>query len=134
MKELTREVVAYGAASCCALVVDIVILWALVHFFFVWYLLAATASFASGVVVAYVLSVKLVFKHHRLKNRRMEFVGFTALGTVGMVVNAIIMFVAVKYFGLQYLIAKCVSTGFTFMCNFVTRRQLLFVLKPSLES
>jgi putative flippase GtrA len=130
VKELTREVIAYGAASFCALIVDIAILWLLVHFFSVWYLLAATASFASGVVVTYVLSVKLVFKHHRLKNRRTEFIGFASLGTVGMAVNAMVMYVAVKYFGLQYLIAKCVSTGFTFVCNFVTRRQLLFVIKP----
>jgi putative flippase GtrA len=133
MKVLLREALGYAVASGCALVVDFAILWLLVQYFSWWYLAAATTSFLSGVFVAYVLSVKLVFKHRRLQDRRAEFVSFAAIGALGLAVNAIIMFIAVKYLGLYYLLAKCVAAGFTFVCNFVSRRQLLFVQRSSAQ-
>jgi putative flippase GtrA len=130
MKAIFRETLGYAAASGCALIVDMAILWALVHFLSWNYLAAATTSFLAGAVVAYEISIRLAFRQHRLKDRRAELAAFVAIGIVGLVVNAAVMFVSVKYFGLHYLIAKCVAAGFTFMCNFIARRQILF-LKPS---
>ena len=127
MKRLIREVIGYGAASICALGVDIVVLWILVNFFGWGYLPAATASFMVGPRVAYRLSVKFAFKEHRLQDRRTEFAGFVAIGTLGIAVNAAVMALAIRHFGLHYLLAKSIAAGFTFGCNFVARRQLLFV-------
>jgi putative flippase GtrA len=127
MNTFLREAVGYGAASVCALAVDMAILWTLVHFFSWDYLAAATASFLAGAVVAYLLSVKIAFKEHRLRDRRTEFASFVGIGTIGIAVNAGIMSIAVRYFGLHYIIAKCVAAAFTFTCNFVARRQMLFV-------
>jgi putative flippase GtrA len=132
VKLLIRQASWYAAASGCALIVDMVILWALVHFLSWNYLAAATASFLAGAVVAYELSVKLAFKQHRLQDRRAELAGFVGIGTVGLAINAAVIFVMVKYLGLHYLIAKCVAAGFTFMCNFIARRQLLFVRQSSI--
>ena len=127
MTRLTREAIGYGAASTCALAVDVAVLWTLVRFFSWGYLTAATASYLAGAVVAYRLSVTLAFKEHRLQNRRYEFVGFVLIGTLGIAVNASVMSVAVRYLGLHYLLAKGLAAGFTFGCNFIVRRQLLFV-------
>jgi len=126
MSKMLRQAAAYGAASLCALSVDMGILWALVHFFSWKYLFAATVSFLAGVLVAYVLSVRFAFKEHRLEDRRAEFAAFAAIGALGVVINAGVMSIAVRYFGLHYIIAKCVAAGVTFTCNFVTRRQMLF--------
>jgi len=127
MSKLLRETLGYGAASLCALAVDMGILWTLVHFFSWEYLAAATASFLAGAVVAYLLSVRIAFTEHRLRDRRAEFVSFVGIGTIGIAVNAGVMSIAVRYFGLHYIIAKCVAAGFTFTCNFAARRQMLFV-------
>ena len=127
MNTFLREAVGYGAASLCALAVDMAILWTLVHFFSWEYLAAATASFLAGAVVAYLLSVKIAFKEHRLRDRRTEFASFVGIGTIGIAVNAGVISLAVRYFGLHYIIAKCVAAGFTFTCNFVALRQMLFV-------
>jgi putative flippase GtrA len=126
-----KELLGYGTASACALVVDVAVLWALVHFFSWGYLLAATASFLVGAVVAYRLSTAIAFKHHRLTSRKTEFASFVAIGGVGLMVNAAIMFIGVNLLGLHYLIAKCVAAGFTFTCNFIARRQLLFVRRTA---
>jgi putative flippase GtrA len=131
MKLLLKEAFGYAMASACALVVDVTILGVLVRYFDWWYLAAATTSFMAGLIVAYVLSVKLVFKRRRLRDPRTEFAGFAAIGAAGLVLNAAIIFVAVKYFGVYYLVAKCLAAGFTFVCNFFSRRQLLFVQRSS---
>jgi putative flippase GtrA len=127
VKLLIREALGYTVASGCALLVDFIVLWVLVQYFSWWYLAAATTSFLAGMVVSYALSVRLAFKHHRLRDWRAEFISFAAIGSVGLAVNAAAIFIAVKYFGLNYLVAKCVAAGFTFVYNFISRRQLLFV-------
>jgi len=130
MKLIIKEAVGYCAASASALMVDISILWMLVRYFSWGYLPAATASFLAGATVAYGLSLKLAFKQHRLRDRRAEFVGFVAIGTAGLAINAAVISLGVRYLGLHYLLAKCIAAGFTFACNFVARRQILFV-RPS---
>jgi len=131
MNIFLQEALGYGAASLCALMVDVSILWILVHYFSWEYLTAATTSFLTGGAVAYFLSVKLAFKQHRLRDRRAEFASFVAIGTVGLAINAGVISIAVQYFGLHYIIAKCVAAGFTFTCNFLARRQILFVRRTA---
>jgi putative flippase GtrA len=130
MRRITGEMIGYAAASACALVVDIMMLAVLVRFLSWWYLAAASVSFVLGLVVAYVISTNFVFSHRRLQSRCIEFFSFAAIGALGLAVNATVIFAAVKYIGMNYLVAKCVAAGFTFFCNFISRRQLLFV-QPS---
>jgi putative flippase GtrA len=127
MKTVLQEAIGYTAVSGGALLVDLTMLWVLVHYFSWWYLAVATASFSAGLSVAYALSVKLVFQHRRLRDRRLEFASFASIGGVGVAINAAVISFGVKYLGQQYLIAKCGAAGFTFLWNFVARRQLLFI-------
>jgi putative flippase GtrA len=127
MSTVVREAFRYCLVSGFAFLVDIGVLWILVQYFSWWYLAAATASFLSGIFLGYVLSIRMVFSYRRLEDRRVEFLSFTAIGGVGLAINAAVMFAAVKYFGIYYLLAKCLAAGFTFLFNFFTRRQMLFV-------
>jgi putative flippase GtrA len=74
--------------------------------------------------------VKFAFKQHRLSDRRAEFLTFVAIGTAGLAINSGVIYLTVQYLGLHYLLAKCVAAGFTFSCNFIARRQILF--RPAL--
>ena len=126
MKVMIKEALGYTAVSAVALAVDITVLWVLVHFFSWWYLAAATASFLSGLAVGYSLCVAFVFRFRRMKDRRIEFLGFAAIGAVGLLINTLVMGFTVKFLGMHYLIAKCAAAGFTFVWNFLSRRTLLF--------
>jgi putative flippase GtrA len=130
MNTVVREAFRYFLVSGFAFLLDIGVLWILVQYFSWWYLAAATVSFLSGIVLGYVLSIRMVFSYRRLKDQRIEFLSFAAIGGVGLAINAAVMFVAVKYFGIYYLLAKFVAAGFTFMFNFFVRRQMLFVHRP----
>jgi putative flippase GtrA len=131
MNTIFKDASRYIIASGFAFFVDIGVLWVLVRYFSWWYLAAATASFLSGIVVGYVLSIRMVFSYRRLKNQRIEFLSFAAIGGIGLAINAAVIFLAVKYFGVYYLVAKCIAAGFTFAFNFFARRQLLFVHRPT---
>jgi putative flippase GtrA len=126
MNVMIKEALGYTAVSVFALLIDIAILYALVHFFSFWYLAAATASFLSGLAVGYSLCVAFVFKFRRLKDRRLEFLSFAAIGAVGLIINTLVIGFAVRYLGIHYLLAKCAAATFTFSWNFLSRRSLLF--------
>ena len=126
MKTVLREATRYAAVSACAFIIDITVLFVLVHYLSWWYVAAATSSFLVGLLVGYVLSVRLVFKYRRLKDPRVEFASFAGIGAVGVAINAAAMTLGVKVFGVHYLIAKCGASGLTFVWNFVARRQFLF--------
>ena len=126
MKTVLRDAARYAAVSAGAFFIDIAVLFILVHYLSWWYVAAATSSFLVGLLVAYVLSVTLVFRYRRLQDPRVEFASFAGIGAVGVAINAAAMTLGVKVFGAHYLIAKCGAAGFTFVWNFVARRQFLF--------
>jgi putative flippase GtrA len=126
MKTVLREATRYAAVSACAFIIDITVLFVLVRYLSWWYVAAATSSFLVGLLVAYVLSVTLVFNYRRLQDPRLEFASFAVIGVAGVAINAAAMTLGVKVFGVHYLIAKCGAAGFTFVWNFVARRQFLF--------
>ena len=131
MKTFTGQMLGYAAASGCALVVDVGMLAFLVQYCSWWYLTAASASFMTGVVVAYRISTHYVFSDRRIRNRPIEFISFAAIGALGLALNAAVIFTGVRFCRLNYLEAKCIAAGFTFICNFFSRRQLLFVQPAS---
>ena len=136
MNAVARDALRYVLASGCAFCVDVGVLWVLVQYFSWWYLAAATISFLCGMVVAYVLSITMVFDHRRLNDQRIEFLSFAAIGGVGLAINAGVIFMAMVRRvrrGSHYLAAKCIAAGFTFAFNFFARRQFLFIHRPARE-
>ena len=123
---LSFEVVRYGLISVVALAVDMALLALLTQVLHVHYLVAATCSFLSGGVVAYLLSVRFVFRYHRLQLRVMEGVAFVALGVVGLIVNTIVLAVLVGHVGLHVLAGKGAAAVATFGVNFLLRKFALF--------
>lgn len=134
MTRLLREFYGYGAASVAALSVDLFILWGLVQWVGANYIAASTVSFLSGSAVAYGLSIRIAFREHRVRDQRLEFICFVAIGCGGLVVNACVISVAVQFLGLHYLVARCLAAGFTFTFNFVARRQILFITRSTTET
>jgi putative flippase GtrA len=121
-----REFSGYGVASGAALSVDMALLWALVHVG-IQYVAASAVSFTAGAGVAYWLSITLAFRQHRMRDQRVEFLVFVAIGVAGLTINTFVIYAAVQFLGLHYMLAKCAAAGFTFAFNFIVRRRLLFV-------
>jgi putative flippase GtrA len=127
MMRLLREALGYAGVSVLSLGVNFAILALLVKYFKWGDLTAATLSFLAGACVAYALSVRFVFTQHRLRNRRAEFLGFIAIGALGLAVNIGVIYLATRFLAMPVLYASCIAAGFSFSFNFLTRRQILFV-------
>ena len=126
-RAITRELLGYGVASAAALAADASVLLALVSLAGWHYLAASLVAFICGGVVAYVLSVRFVFKRHRMRSRPWELGAFLALGAVGVGINSIVLFIGIERAGMNLLAAKLCAALCTFATNFALRRQLLFV-------
>jgi putative flippase GtrA len=116
----------YLAASVASLGLDFGLLWLLTERAGLHYLSSAAISYSAGCVLHYAISVTLVFRARRVADWRKEFVGFFAIGLLGLVANQLMLKAAVEVAGLGYLLGKVAATGLGFVLTFVTRRALLF--------
>ena len=116
------QLVKYGTVSLLALLVDAGLLHFLTEALKVNYLLSASIGFSCGLVVNYTLSIRTVFDKSRY-SRPGEFVLYTVIGILGLLLNDLIIFVSVEL-GAWYMTAKLVSTAIVFFFNFFCRRSL----------
>jgi putative flippase GtrA len=126
LKRLGREFSGYGLASLVGLGVDVALLQLLVSIGHVHYLIAAVISFICGGAVVYALSVTFVFRFRRIDRRGLELSYFMVLGAAGLVVNALVIYVAVSSGHVHILVGKMLAAGCTFCTNFFLRRYFLF--------
>ncbi len=124
----TGEFQRYLAASVVALGCDLGLLFALTQYGGVHYLTSATISYCAGAILHYVISIKLVFRDRSVTNRRLEFIGFFAVGLLGLGATQLVLKVAVDGFGLSYMIGKVIAIAVSFTLNFVVRKVMLFTL------
>ena len=120
------ELVKYGLGSALALAVDWTLLIVLTELVGLHYLASATLSFSCGMIVAYALSISVVFKHRSMSDRSAELLTFVAVGLAGLILNQALMWSIVTYTPLGYLAAKVPTMGVVFLFNFTARRALLF--------
>lgn len=109
-----------------AFLVDFGTLWGLTTGLGLHYLVSAALAFLLGLGVNYLLSVVWVFQQRRLASREREFAVFAVIGVVGLGFNELALWLMCGRFGLDYRIAKIVSTAAVFAWNFGARKFLLF--------
>ena len=124
--DIARETGRYLVVSVLALAVDYGLLLSLTSFWHMHYLVAACVGFAAGLLVNYSLSVAFVFRQRRLRDRRLEFLGFFVIGLLGLGLNAALMALFVGGLGWVVALAKIPATAIGFVFNFGVRRALLF--------
>jgi len=121
------EFVRYFWVSLIALVCDFSIFFVLLRIFSIAWPFAAGFGFCSGLLVAWWLSIRYVFKERALaKSPLLEFLGFLIIGAFGLLVTEFILFLAIDYFKLPPEFGKFVAAGATFIFNFLLRKLFLF--------
>lgn len=120
-----------------AAVVDVVVSYLLFRFVFHEQSDLARAansiSFVAGLAVNYLISTFWIFKNSVVESKLKEFLGFAAIGLVGLFITIGItelfeLWLADKTSAFQIL-AKIVSIGAAFFWNFFARKFLLFTKK-----
>jgi putative flippase GtrA len=125
-----REFLRYFACSALALGVDAG-LYALLMAAGWDYATAAAAGFMTGLLVVYVLSVRLVFSTRRMTDTRREFATFAGIGVFGLLVTELLLWALIEHFGAGAMVARMLTAGVVFVLNFTLRKVLLFTSPAS---
>lgn len=125
-RALAGEGARYLAASALALALDLGAYSGMIRLAGVDYLVAAPAGFLLGLATIYLLSVRWVFRHRRLRDARAELALFVALGLAGLGLNQAAVYTGVALLGLPYEGAKLMSAAIVFSFNYASRKLLLF--------
>jgi putative flippase GtrA len=125
-RSLAAESARYLGASAAAFAIDFGVYVGLIRLAGWHYLVAAPVGFAFGLLTIYLLSVRWVFPERRIKDARVEFAVFAAIGLLGMAINEGVLYGAVGHAGLSYELGKGVSAAIVFSMNFALRKLVLF--------
>jgi putative flippase GtrA len=110
--------------GCAVFLIDIALLWALVEWFGVHKLVAATFAFLVAVTVHYVFCRTWIFRGTE-RAIASGYVYFLINAVVGLVVT-IILFWAFMAVGMHYLVARIVSSVFAGLAQFLLNAVLNF--------
>lgn len=123
---LLVQFVRYFFVGGFAFVVDFGLLYILTEYAGLYYLLSATLSFISGLLVNYIISCIWVFSNSKFKNRLVEFLFFAAIGVVGLLLNDALIWLFTDCIGTHYMFSKIVAAAIVYLWNFFARKYLVF--------
>jgi len=124
---LRHDLSRYFAASLFALAVDLGVLslcLRVAHLGLAW---SATLGFVAGAVVAYLLSIRWVFRQRAFAHApAMEFLAFVGIGLAGLGITQLVLWIGATQLGLLAEAVKLAAAGITFAFNYMVRKALLF--------
>lgn len=125
MKKLMEQIIKFGFVGFLSFFIDYGIMVLLTECFGMDPLLSSGVSFTVSVVVNYILSITFVFETDRKKSRFGEFVIFVFLSVIGLGINELCMWVAIRMLGIHYMISKVGATGVVMVYNFISRKMFI---------
>lgn len=128
-RKLTAQALRYCISGGLAFSADFGIMVLLKEVFGMSPVTAGTVSFSIGLIITYVLSITWVFDERRLGSRIFEFLGFAAIGIIGLLLTWGLMKLLVDLMAINYMISKICVTVIITLWNFFAKKQLLFTQK-----
>lgn len=124
---LRHDLSRYFAASLIALGADVATLslcLRLLHFSLGW---SASVGFAVGALVAYLLSIRWVFRQRAFAYApAVEFLAFIGIGVAGLGITQALLWLGVVKLHLFPELVKLAAAVATFAFNYLARKTLLF--------
>ena len=116
----------YAFVGGFAFIVDFILLYILTEFAHLHSIISATIAFVAGLVVNYFISTQWIFRQSKLSNIVWEFIIYTIIGIIGLILNDLLLFIFTDYLHIHYMISKIITAVLVMGWNFVGRRTILF--------
>ena len=132
MKGLIRDLLGselkkYIVSGFAAVLVDYTVLITATELFGIHYLISNICSYMSGLLVAYTLNTRWVFRYRKYEQKtKMEFSIFVVIVLIGLAISEAMIYMLVEALALPYTLAKLVSIGAIFIFNFMAKKRFLF--------
>jgi putative flippase GtrA len=123
---LSWQFIRYLCVGGFSFLIDFACLYYLTEHVGWYYLVSATLAFCVGLTTNYLFCLAWVFDFRRMPNRWHEFMVFSAIGLIGLLLNNLLLWLLTEHAGLYYLVSKIVATAAILFFNFSLRRWLLF--------
>ena len=125
-----EQLARYAFVSAVALGLDFAVFLILNHAEAVSAAMAGAMGYSMGLLLHYVLSVRLVFDpNSSLKTRRRLFAEFAASGLFGICITWVVIHVATNALAMGSVSAKGLAVVVSFLAVFVIRRSIIFAAR-----
>ena len=114
-----------------AFVLELGLMYLLTECAHVYYLWSSVFSSLCAGGVNYLLSTIWVFNQSKVKNKPLEFILFTAIGALGLLLNVFFLWVLTDCIGLYYMFSKVIAMILVFTLIFFIRKYVLFTTKKT---
>lgn len=138
MKEISKKVfinettnwvfqlIRYVFVGGLAFIVDYGLLYIFTEYGHFHYLISATISFLAGLIINYIISTRWIFTKSKISNTSIEFMIYSIIGIVGLVLNDFLMYAFTEWIHIHYMISKLITAAIVMGWNFIGRRTILF--------
>ena len=114
-----------------AFVLELGLMYLLTECAHVYYLWSSVFSSLCAGGVNYLLSTIWVFNQSKVKNKPLEFILFTAIGALGLLLNVFFLWILTDCIGLYYMFSKVIAMILVFTLIFFIRKYVLFTTKKT---
>ena len=118
--------VRYFLCGITAAGFNILLLYLLTDVFGVWYLHSSIIAFILALVLSFVLQKFVVFKDGNTNGMHKQFSMFTAVATLGIVTNTVLVFVFTDILGFWYILSQLFAGFFVMIQNFLLYKYFIF--------
>jgi len=122
MKTLIRYIISGGTAA----VVNLGILFILVHFFNNWYLISSVISYALAILVSFLMQKYFTFKDFTKDRIGEQGVLHVGIQVFNLCLNTLLMYLLVDLGGIYYLLAQIISAGSIAVYSFFLYKHMVF--------
>ena len=105
---------------------NIILLFILVHFFYMWYLLAAILSFVAAVIVSFTMQKFFTFNDYTREKIKQQTALYFGIQIFNLCLNTLFMYIGVELLRIQYILAQVLISGAMAIYNFFVYKHMVF--------
>lgn len=133
MSPSLQRIIRFAISGAIATGLTIGLLYVFTKYFHIWYLASSIAAFAIATITSFFLQKYWAFKDRRLGVMHKQAAEYLALQIWDLIFNTIMLFVAVSYIHLWYLLAQLCSSFIIAVQNYLVYRAFIFKSKMDVK-
>ncbi|MFH1522952.1 MAG: glycosyltransferase [Patescibacteria group bacterium] len=122
MKTYIKFVISGGTAGTA----DLILLYVLTDIVGLWYLISATIAFVVAFLISFFLQKFWTFRDNRRTIIYKQLSLYLVVGLTNLSINGAAMYLLVDKFGIWYMLAQVISSGFLAFINFLVYKFIIF--------
>ncbi len=120
------KILSYFFVGSISAVIDISLFAIFASYFKFPWAIVSVITFIIATLVNYFLSIRFVFESGSRYKKHHEILGVFIVSTLALLLNQLFLFLFIEKINVHLVIAKCITTGMLFLCNYYGRRMFIF--------